>query len=831
MKTQLIRARRKPRFGLPWVAIIAGTGTLAFAALGFTTVTATPEAPIEIIVQGQHPLNISQATVDAATTEPIRAWKPLRIVVTDRFLSYDELQGRVDPGAEVILSTAITDDSADPGQERRFTGVGIYPPDADREKNTENRFDIKDAYLDNVGLGHGPAAVTAAAQRAAEVLDEGKIRTPVFWLAGTTLGLALTIVSLAFSLSRRRRRESVFRRLTAAQRLLATVVLELEALDVTYRTTDKDQRTPGFNAAWNAIREDSLALARTEDAVIASVYNPKEALASSTAEAVKKFEAQAKALVAKADALMDAGSVLGHLAGSQRVLDRLAAPLLFSAKELLVRLEAGEPGTVAPRRIRRLEQAVQELLGILGTDQESSAALQDWQGAERELERSASAINRSLRRHRRARVRGYGKGREDLTSLRRGLGLSAAESDRALYVLDGANAAARALLGPLPGTDESGTPAAARHRWKLGDPYPAQRGAWITALVVIAVGSLMIGGAVLEATSGRPAWALTGNQPLRSLALDGNTQDLTEAGIRRYMQDKFTQDVDITVAVRSAGDYLGLHPGSSDTIGARDQDPQVLVDALWKIKSEFPRLLNPATGELLADQVIIPVWALDDGTFTIPTMIAGALSTGDNTRLGESSWEYGSYYISSYGEIQVATTINDLARGLQANGYIEPDVNNDFLYVLLCSSIALGLVALLQIIIYGGAVSLKLGLFGRSAVALRKVREDLDALALGLDDSRLNTVAVLGAGSAATRADADQRIFERALAMAWRMADDLAARPLSQRLGADYVARIEQLAALVSTLGIRDADARRRTRAVLDAAYGHRVGVKGATTP
>lgn len=117
-------------------------------------------------------------------------------------------------------------------------------------------------------------------------------------------------------------------------------------------------------------------------------------------------------------------------------------------------------------------------------------------------------------------------------------------------------------------------------------------------------------------------------------------------------------------------------------------------------------------------------------------------------------------------------------------------------------------------------MSTKLGRFGRNSATLRHVRTQLNELALGLDDSRLNAVAMLGSGSAATHAESDQRIFEGALAMAWRMADDLAARSLSERLGEEYVADVEKLELLVKLLSIRDTDVNRRTRSLLDATLG-----------
>lgn len=56
--------------------------------------------------------------------------------------------------------------------------------------------------------------------------------------------------------------------------------------------------------------------------------------------------------------------------------------------------------------------------------------------------------------------------------------------------------------------------------------------------------------------------------------------------------------------------------------------------------------------------------------------------------------------------------------------------------------------------------------------------------------------------------------------MVRRMADELAARPLAARLGADYVAQIERLGVLVSTLGIRDCDAQRRTDELMQVTLG-----------
>lgn len=825
MTSPLIRARKKPNFGFPWLAMLLGSGTLVFAGVGFNAVTAQPSAPVEIVIEGQHPLNISQATVEAVTGEPILAWKPLKVLVTDRLLSYDELQGRVDPGADVIISTAIVDDASNSGREERFSGAGIHPVAKDRGQNTANRFDIHNAYMDNVGLGHGPAAVVAAAQRAAEVLDDGRIRTPEFWVAGTAFGLLLTVLAFGFALPRRGRREALYRRLVAAQRQLAGVVLELEALEVTFLATELAERPPAFTNTWKQIRESSLAMARSEEAVIAAVYNPGTSLKPRTAALVARFEVKSRRLAASADALMGAGAVLGGQRGSERTFDRLAAPMAFATRELLARLRTAPAGSVPPQHMERLETALALLLGAGSRNQKSTSAVDAWKKAEQELERCAISMRRTLRRQLKGPARAQRRAREDLSSLRVGVGLPANGAQKVLDALDGANDTARALFGPMPGSaEDQQEPAAPLRRRATRVPRLKRRTVWVVSGLFIALPSLIAGGLVTESATVQPQWTLQGSQSLRSLTLDGDNRGITEAGIRKYLDDKFTEPVDVTVAVRDAEDYLKVaSPRGADVeFSTPELDPTVLVDALWRIKGELPELTDQTTGELLPGNAVIPLWVFDDDSATSPTPITAAVARGDISRLGDSTWEYGSIYVSSYRESTVATEIERLSRGLQGNGYFEPDVNGTLLFWLLTSTFALALITLGQLFIFGRSIMLRLGSFGRNASRVRRVRHDLEALALDLDDSRLNTVAVLGAGPAASSAEADQRIFERALAMAWRMAEELGASPWSQRHGAAYVAQIDKLEGLVARLGIRDADAARRTRELLDAALTNR---------
>lgn len=72
MTLPLIRVHKKPRFGLPWLALLLGIGTVFFGVQGYQAITATPTAQLETVVEGQHGLNISQSSVNAVVGEGIK---------------------------------------------------------------------------------------------------------------------------------------------------------------------------------------------------------------------------------------------------------------------------------------------------------------------------------------------------------------------------------------------------------------------------------------------------------------------------------------------------------------------------------------------------------------------------------------------------------------------------------------------------------------------------------------------------------------------------------------------------------------------------------------
>ncbi|MEE1621666.1 DUF5129 domain-containing protein [Zafaria sp. Z1313] len=904
--TRLIHARSRPRFGLPWLAIALGAATAAFAGTGAAALTAQPAAEVVIEVDDGLPYNISQATVDAVLPETIPAWEPVTVKVTSRLLSYAELYGEADPGYDVVLSTALENDT-DSDADERFAGaaVRVDPPGPDRPRDAG--FDINRAFQGNLGLGHGPQAVAAAARTASEVLHPGPVRTPHFWAAGTALGLLGTVGALGLSLRRRARWERRYRRLAAAQHRLARVVLDLEALEVTYLSTPEQARPAGFTRAWEALRDSSLAAARTEDAVVGAVSSRRTALTEGTEKRLAAFEAAADRLTTLADALLGAGAVHGGHSGGGSTFDRLAAPVNDAARELLVRLEAAPAGTLDEGLEEELRAALAGLLSVAGehgaaadaaveaargADRDSGAGrrggraragrndagrndagregapgvgVDAWVRAERRLGRAAGAVGKRLRRYPGGdRLSRRLRATEDLGALRAGLGLP--RSGGALDALDRANAAARSLLGEVPAYDADASAAAsARRRWSarfggwiersgLNPAGPGREGAavgtgpvgtassgvggakgarggrpgagrhraavWAVGGTAVVLSSLIASGIIVSSVTERPGWALTGGVPLRSLTVDGEAGGIDEASIRRYLEDSFPSELDVVVALRDAEEYLPIVPDPHDP-GHDILDPAGTLDMLWRIKAEFPELVDPATRELRGDQAVLPVMVFDDGTVNIPTVLAGAVAVGDVNRLQRTQWTHGSFHASGSPEVRVASELEDLARGLQANGYRDADVDFWALYWLVAAALALGLVGVGQAVRYGGAMSASLGRFGRGGAGLRRAREELERLALGLDDSRLNAVAVLGAGAAGTAAEADQRLFERALVMAWREAEELAALPLAGRLGPRYERRVEHLQGLAAVLGERDADVERRTRRLLAAARPH----------
>ena len=831
--TQLKRARTKPNFGLPWLPILVGTATLVLGITGLVAVTAQPSSEVRIIVEGQQPWNISQETVQAALEKPVASWEPLTLRVTYRTLSLEEQQGNLASDTDILLSTqlakrATEDDTSEAIRRAQASGkVAVRPHFKDPARDLAAGQDIHDAYQVNVGLGHGPLAVVAAAQEAARQIDDGPSRSPLPWIMGTALGLLLTAFTLAKALRRRSRWEARFRRLTAAQRQLAGVVLELEALEVTYLAIDPEQRPAGFTASWEKVHTTSLELARTEQKVAAALYERATGMTQPTAKRLERFEASVSRLAASADAVMGAGAVIGRFGGGESTFQRLAAPLSYATRELLVRLRAAPGGTLDPVIVADLESALDALLAAsTGETGSSEHAVRTWDRAERVLKRQAHAISRKLRRMLPRRPAVDPRPAEDLSVLRASLGLNPQGSWQSLNALDVANAMAREAFGRLPEFDDAPQPE--RHKPPVNPALRKgiRRGAKVLGGIAMVLVAAFLSAIVIVVIEQGSETLMTGEKRLQALRFVPDSSKFDVEKIRRDFQDNFTVDLQVTVVPRDAEDELGISRDPrviarnwdpDDQFASIRFDPQVLVEAMWNIKAQYPDLVDPVTGELPPGQALVPVWFFDDGYTTVPVRMTGEVYSGETTWLKRFDWTANRFQLDNSPEEAVVYALMGLSKGLQENSHSETDFPVDALFWFLFPAFGLLLFIGYQVLRYGGSMSMRLGRFGKGSARLRRARTDLEALAIGLDDSRLNAVLVAEQGALPQAADADQRLFESALALAWRMAEELASRPLNQRLGADYLKQIERLEYLVSVLAVRDSDVAGRAQLLLEA--------------
>ena len=838
----LIRSTKRPDFGLPWIPILLGIVTLLIGTTGLVATTMQPASEIRIIVEGQQPWNISQETVEAALDEPVASWRPLTLVVTDRALSLEEQQGNLAPGTDILLSTKLPEPSKDRApydtirQTQALGKVAIRPVFEDPAQNLVVGQDVHDAYQINVGLGHGPLAVIAAAQEASLQLSDRSAQSFWPWLMGAILGLLLTAFAMSKALRRRSLWEARFRRITAAQRRLAGVVLDLEALEVTYLATDPEQRPPGFTDAWAKVRDASLDLARTEKKVVAAVCARHSGMTARTAEEVERFETLVSDLVAAADAVMGAGVVIGRFGSGETTFQRLAAPLTFAARELLTRLRAAPAGAVEPQVIIGLESALDALLeASTGTTGGTEPAVRTWERAERGLKRQANTLSRHLRRTlprrklRRMPARPPSvipRPTEDLSVLRTSLGLTPQGSWRTLDVLDAANAMAREVFGRLPEFDDTLEQA----RRKVPVNPGLRKGIGLSAKVLAGIAMVLVATflsvMVIITIDDVSGTVPTGNRPLEALRFEPDASRFEVEEIRRGVEDNFIEDLEVTVVARDAEEdlLLSMDPeviaqnyDPRDPFADRRADANLLLETMWKLKAQYPHLVDESTGELLPGQAVVPVYFFDNGYTTVPAWMTSAVYSGDARRMSGFNWDTSEYFINGDPVESVSYPLKELSKGQQWNGrsWLNPD--SDALLLLVFPIIGIVLFIGYQVLRYGGSMSMRLGRFGKDAARLSTVRKDLEALTMGLDDSRLNAVFMSDRGSAPLAADGDQRLFESALAVAWRMAEELAARPLARRLGPDYADQVRRLEYLVSVLSVRDADVAWRAQALLDA--------------
>lgn len=851
---------------LGWTAATLTALTLGAGAAGAFTLTAQPQHAVQIQVEEGLPYNISEQTVQAALGEDsVPSWRPLTLRVTDKFITYGQIYRGAETEADLVLS--IPTREADPEAEARFDGVGLNQVTLGALSDpTRSRYDIHEAFTGNRDLGHGPSAVVEAARTAGEETYRGLPRSMWLWIGLLTGGGALSLVALTLWARLRRQDTAVERTFRAGRLDVARVILDHEALEVSYLAVPEGQRPPGFEQAWRRLQEEALPLARREEGLLLRLNSTDPALREGLAADIQDYRDSARELAEQAHALEQSGRVHARLEGGDTVLDQIAQPLVYASRTLLARLAEAPRRTLDAHTSAELEAAHADLLGQIeawgpaaeeatgdgakgSADRIGGSFQQDWQRAEERLGRAAEAVRQQLVRYPGARDSSELAplpGLEGTQALRDSLGLNSAPARDALASLARAHGAARALIGPHQDLDtatavsddgplpavtswidrlgEGAAPGGRRRRegnaWfhtTRGDDRPRlSRLTWLVAAGGVAVLTLLPALIIAESVTRAPGWELTGDQPVDAVQIDGpELGDLSEEGILRFVDGAFVEPVDVTVAVRDAESYLDRTGESTEL--SYELDPAATVEALWRLKSEFPEKVDERTGELLPGTVIVPVMVWEEDVFSVLYPITGAVSEGERSRLAPHAYARDSTLISdgSLVDVRVGSELESVGRGLQSNGADRPEASEGVVAVVLWVAFTAGLLLLLALVETLAGLSVGAGRFGRGSAALRRVKESLEKLMVGLDESRLSAVAVLGAGPAGSPQEAEQRLYERSLVAAWREVEQIESLSVAERTRRDTQERIEALQRAVAQILARESDVQARADEVL----------------
>lgn len=581
---------------------------------------------------------------------------------------------------------------------------------------------------------------------------------------------------------------------------------------------------------------------------------------------VAAFEEETRRLEDATEQLIDSTDVLTATPRRTRVLDRVLAPVAAEVLALTGLLREAPEGAVDPGVRQGLDTAYDDLLAVAQHADLDRAAVRRWRDAEKRLAGHARKVTAQLERFPLGReAGGVADGPEDdsLAALRSGLGLPAQPAGGLLTQLTRARRTALALVGPLTEAD-AGTPssaagatsmaaagavvppaadsdraAAAEGSGRAGALASAphfRRAAWalVTALALLV--SLPFAQRAADAALPPEPYRLQGSEVLRSVVVDGPESGIDVGRIAQHVDGTFPRALDVVVAVRAAEAYLtprATRSAAEDGSGpwselGVDLDPTATAEGLRRIVAESSALVDPATGELRPDAVVVPVFVFEDGRrvmgraplntldTAVPWTAEGMLLTSlPHAEAANLAGEVGAAVVRAGTAMQSA----DLEGGPSA-----PDVEPGTLAAVFTVGFAAVLftVALALESLATTAAGLRgLGSLTTSGRRLRALTRRLQALMLGLDDSRLDAVAVLGRGPAASAQEAGQRLYERELVAAWREAQALAGTSLVERLRGPMADRLDALESTAAVLERREADVAERAADVLERARRH----------
>ncbi len=736
-------------------------------------------------------------------------------------------------------------------------------------------------------LGLGALALAAvvlwlrARRREAEVrraFQQGQADLARVLLEGEALDVVtLTLPDGARTPSFQALRRSVDRETDALVREQVALARDLQST-VHRQWTEAAERVPDFRARARALGEQA-------DAVVdaAEVLGPSAGGQRVLDRVVAPLVTGTRQLLARLRTAPPGTVTTGHREDLDRALTELLRLVQEQQAEGRQAPDGQAPERQAPDRQNGPDAGPQRAAGAL-----TGRTRSRWRTAERRLGTAARAITADLERFplgrriespdgeggrgnhgdretRGDRARRYEDG--GLRELRAGLGLG--ELPAAVADLDRAQATAHALLGDLDGVDRPLDVGTERGQRRRGTDRRREQDSTVFAggllrrggrqgtrgvrlslsgwalATILAVGAAQpLAAAWADRAIPDPVYSLNGSEAIRSLEIDGPDLGLDPERIVDRVDGRFPAQLDVVVAVRAAESYVTPQPIDADDPVEEAFDPtgvQVNADSVLegreRIRREFPERTDPRTGELLTEQVIIPVLVWADGSrgvqvpllgsalplgtvsstasalSRVPLADAGALDGTVATRLVDA----GRDLQVSREALAAAGQRGDAPNALRTHGQ-EADLDEGTLALLLTLSLsapALTLVAAVESLL-GLAWGLRgLGGLGRAGARLRAVRRALSGLLLDLDESRLAGVAVLGAGPAGSPQEAEQRLHERALDAAWRQARSLGNMTLGQRIRGEAEPVLGRLERATALLQDRDADIAERADRVL----------------
>lgn len=585
---------------------------------------------------------------------------------------------------------------------------------------------------------------------------------------------------------------------------------------------------------------------------------------------LEEFVEAADSLHRRADALTTAASLrVGHAAGGS-ALGRIALPVTLAVEEILRRGDAPrrEAAQLDTHR-RALLALVHEGESAFGTESGPDVILRHadlmarWRRVEDDLQRTLTKIDRILQKRasrahaprvsddrvaerERDRIRAVTGGELDsLHELRASLDVArpdartpAWHAERILLLLDALDARRDAEPGERGSKERVTVP-------RL--PVPRLSGlALVAAPVVAALIAGWIATATMDGRNTAYGRTLVGDQPLAALQVSGDLsllpdpaapqrdedeptdaetltldhiRDSMELGMRYGDAALFPSRVELVVALLPLDDYVSSR--ASETSDSRIEiDLESLLDAYPRIKQETaavsPKAVDAVTGDLREGHAILPVWLSDDGSYGIGLPLTGELSTGVDSKLGAYFFKAieplmrnvpGEDWRLPLGDA-IGYELSDLGRQMEYNNQRGLDIEPSTLFWIVAVAVWTGAqalavtgVALAQVVRHGASTR-------RARRQLGVLREKLNRLALDLDLTRLDAVAVLGTvdGHRGDVADIDQHLSETMLLTAWREVQELEELPRRMQRGQEWRARVARLSSVIDALTDRNAD-------------------------